>query len=251
MKYMGSKNRFAKELLPIILKYRTKAQYYVEPFAGGMNLIDKVEGNRIANDNNKYLIAMWKGINKGIVYPKEISKSLYSLARDVFNGKEARFEHIMNMTDDLVGWIGFMGSANGRFFEGGYSGKSNTKIGTVRDYIAESIRNIQKQIPSLKDVDFRCNDYRELEIPNNSIVYCDIPYEGTKQYSTSKGFNHSQFWDWVREKSKQGHKVYVSEYNAPGDFVCVWEKKAKSSLSANGVIGGNKVSNERLFIYGG
>lgn len=251
MKYMGSKNRFAKELLPIILKDRTKGQYYIEPFAGGMNLIDKVTGNRIANDNNKYLIAMWNGINKGVVYPKEIGKSLYCLARDVFNGKETRFEHTMNMTDDLVGWIGFMGSANGRFFEGGYSGKSNTKNGTVRDYIAESIRNIEKQIPNLKDVDFRVGDYRLLEIPKDSIIYCDIPYEGTKQYSTSKGFDYSQFWDWVRSTTLNGNKVFVSEYKAPDDFVCVWEKEAKSSLKANGVISGNKISTERLFIYCG
>lgn len=249
MKYMGSKNRFAKELLPIILKDRKPEQWYVEPFAGGMNLIDKVTGNRIANDNNKYLIAMWKGINKGIIYPKEIGKSLYSLARDVFNGKETRLEHIMNMTDDLIGWIGFMASANGRFFEGGYSGISKTKIGTVRDYIAESIRNIEKQTPKLKDVDFRCNDYRELEIPEKSIVYCDIPYEGTKQYSTSKGFNHIQFWDWARITTSKGHQVFVSEYKAPEDFVCVWEKDVKSSLSANGLIGGNKTSKEKLFVH--
>ena len=245
MKYMGSKARFTKYILPIILKDRLSEQTYVEPFAGGMNTIAEVDGNRIANDNNKYLIAMWNGIEKGVIYPTEISKELYSLARDVFNGNETR------MTDDLAGWIGFMASANGRFFEGGYSGKSNTKIGTVRDYIAESIRNIEKQIPKMVGVDFVSGDYRELEMPKNSIIYCDIPYEGTKQYSTSKGFNHVEFWDWVREKSKQGNKVYVSEYNAPTDFVCVWEKQAKSSLSANGVIGGNKISLERLFVYGG
>jgi DNA adenine methylase len=43
----------------------------------------------------------------------------------------------------MIGWIGWMGSANGRFFDGGYSGKSNTKIGTVRDYIKEAISNIE------------------------------------------------------------------------------------------------------------
>jgi DNA adenine methylase len=251
MKYMGSKNRFAKELLTIILKDRKENQFYVEPFAGGMNLIDKVGGNRIANDNNKYLIAMWNGINKGIIYPNEIGKSLYSLARDVFNGKETRFEHTMNMTDDLVGWLGFMGSANGRFFEGGYSGKSNTKLGTVRDYISESIRNLEKQIPNLKDVDFKCGDYTQLDLPINSIVYCDIPYKGTKQYSTSKGFDYTRFYDWVRGISFDGHKVFISEYNMPNDFKCVWEKETKSSLSANGKSGGNKLSTEKLFVYCG
>ena len=246
---MGSKNRFAKELLPIILKDRKENQFYVEPFSGGMNLIDKVKGNRIANDNNKYLIAMWKGIQKGIRYPNEIDKNLYSLARDVFNGKETRFEHTMNMTNDLVGWIGFMGSANGRFFEGGYSGKSNTKVGTVRDYISESIRNLEKQIPNLKDVNFKCGDYTKLDLPINSIVYCDIPYRGTKQYSTSKGFDYTRFYEWARAKSKEGHKVFVSEYKAPKDFKCVWEKETKSSLSANAKSGGNKLSTEKLFVY--
>ena len=34
---MGSKNRIAKFILPIILKERKPEQWYVEPFAGGMN----------------------------------------------------------------------------------------------------------------------------------------------------------------------------------------------------------------------
>ena len=35
---MGSKARFAKDLLPIILKDRQPNQVYLEPFAGGMNM---------------------------------------------------------------------------------------------------------------------------------------------------------------------------------------------------------------------
>ena len=46
MKYMGSKARHAKELLPIILANRTEGQWYVEPFVGGANMIAKVEGLR-------------------------------------------------------------------------------------------------------------------------------------------------------------------------------------------------------------
>lgn len=40
---MGSKNRIAKELLPIITAELSEGIYYVEPFAGGCNMIDKVE----------------------------------------------------------------------------------------------------------------------------------------------------------------------------------------------------------------
>lgn len=243
MKYMGSKARFTKEILPIILKDRKPEQWYIEPFAGGMNVICEVAGNRIANDNNKYLIAMWQSItNMNSIFFREISKEYYDLVRNEFNGVIEK-----NTSDAVVGWVGFMGSANGRFFDGGYSGKSNTKIGTVRDYIKEAISNIEKQIPKMVGVQFDNKDYTELEMPNESIIYCDIPYQGTKQYSTSKDFNHSKFWDWCREKAKQGHTVFVSEYNAPADFECVWQKEAKSSLSANGVIGGNKMSVEKLF----
>ena len=35
MKYMGSKNRIAKYILPIMLKDRKPNQYWVEPFVGG------------------------------------------------------------------------------------------------------------------------------------------------------------------------------------------------------------------------
>ena len=36
MKYMGSKNRYYKEILPIILHNRRDGQCYVEPFVGGV-----------------------------------------------------------------------------------------------------------------------------------------------------------------------------------------------------------------------
>ena len=52
---MGSKNRIAKHILPIILKDRKENQYYVEPFVGGANMIDKVDGNRIGGEFNKYI----------------------------------------------------------------------------------------------------------------------------------------------------------------------------------------------------
>ena len=59
MKYIGSKNRHAKELLPIILKNRRDDQWYVEPFVGGFNMIDKVSGLRLANDSHSYLIELF------------------------------------------------------------------------------------------------------------------------------------------------------------------------------------------------
>ena len=31
--------------------------------------------------------------------------------------------------------------------------------------------------------------------------------------------------------SGKGHEVFVSEYNAPGDFECVWSKELTNAMS--------------------
>ena len=57
MVYMGSKRRLAKELIPILTKDLDENTYYVEPFVGGANMIDKIDHNiMICGDCNKYLI---------------------------------------------------------------------------------------------------------------------------------------------------------------------------------------------------
>jgi DNA adenine methylase len=244
MKYMGSKNRIAKEILPIILKDRKENQYYVEPFCGGLGTFDKVTGLRIANDKNKYLIAMWKGLQENRPRPHEISKELYSKARMEFNnGTNIEFD------DFMIGWIGFMGSFNGRFFDGGYSGKypknRTDKNGVVRDYIDEQIRNTEKQVQLLQGAEFYSCDYDKLSYPENSIIYCDIPYKDTKQYSTSKDFNHSNFWQWCRDMTAKGHTVFVSEYSAPNDFKCIWSKEVTNSMHTTNT----SKPTERLFSY--
>lgn len=229
---MGSKSRIAKEILPIVLKDRTD-EWYVEPFAGGMNTICEVSGNRIANDINFYLIKMWDSICKGWV-PAEITKEEYQDIKNNFH----------KYSPDLIGWAGFNCSYSGKWF-GGYAGKTKTKINTIRDYQKEALNNVLAQKDKLQGVRFTNQHYAELDLPPNSIIYCDPPYKGTTGYFVD--FDHEHFWNWIRKMTVEGHKVYISEYQAPDDFVCVWEKEVKSSLSANGKIGGSKISTEKLF----
>ena len=237
MVYMGSKARFAKYIIPIITDGRT-VERYIEPFAGGMNVIDKISGKRVAADNNRYLIAMWQDLVKGRHFPDEITREFYGEVRNCYRHNDGHFD------DAMIGWVGFIGSAKGRFYDGGYGGKSKTKTG-VRDYVAEKIRNINIQIPLMKGVEFLCCNYYELEIHKDDFVYCDIPYRNTKQYSTSVGFDHDAFWEWVREL-KTPH-IFVSEYNAPDDFECIWYKQATSSMRVNSIVTESKVCCERLF----
>ena len=241
MKYMGSKKRFAKELLPIILKDRKPEQWYIEPMVGGANMIDKVDGKRIGSDYNEDLINLLNGLSNGWTPKESYTKEDYIKAKNGFNNCKIE-----------TGYISINCSFGGKYW-GRFAGKSNTKQG-VRDYTNEAYKNVCKQAPLLKDVEFINCSYQDLEIPQNSMIYCDPPYANT--YSDIEGygklnFNHIDFWEWCRVKTKQGHKVFVSEYKAPEDFKCVWEKETKSSLSANGKSGGNKLSTEKLFVYCG
>jgi DNA adenine methylase len=222
MKYMGSKARIANEILPIILRNRKNGQYYVEPFVGGCNCIDKVDGSRIAGDVNKYLITMWQGLIGNRERPYRINKNLYDMARNAYRGKPGNY----NFEDFLIGWIGWMASFNGRFFDGGYSGKA-----AGRNYIEEQIKNTEKQIPLIKDVKFYSCDYSKLPFPANCIIYCDIPYKDTKRYDVSKHFDYNKFWNWCRIMASFGHEVFISEYHAPDDFECVWSKKLTNSMN--------------------
>jgi len=238
MKYMGSKDKYAKYLLPYILADRKPSQYYVEPFVGGCNMIDKVSGNRIGSDCNMYLIAMWQNLQAGWLPPQEITREIYNRARVAYNDK-------CEEQANYIGYIGFNGSYGGRFFDGGYAGITTDKYGKQRNYPLEAYNNVIKQLPKLADVKFIHSDYRQLQIPANSLIYCDWPYENTKKYSMN--FDHESKWDWLREQKEKGHTVFASEYSAPSDFKEVVALNAKSSLRANSVISGNKTSIEKLF----
>lgn len=233
MKYMGSKNRIAKYILPIILKDRKPDQWYVEPFAGGMNSMDKVTGKRLAGDSNEYLIAMWKELLAGWTPPKITREEYYRV-------KESKDSY----PAFLVGWVGFCCSYCGKWFDG-FAGNGKTAIGTVRDYQEEAIRNIRAQMRGLDGVVMEAAGYQELRIPPESIIYCDPPYGDARGYGFR--FDNARFWEWCREKVLEGHTVFVSEYKAPEPFRCLWQGELKSTLSVNGKTGWCKTSVEKLF----
>ena len=246
MKYMGSKNRIADKLLPIILADRKEGQYYIEPFVGGCNMIDKVDGNRIGSDVNEYLIAMWRGLQSDYLirglFPLNIPKELYAEYRNMYNLHKKRLLNLSNDEKALIGWIGFMGSFNGRFFDGGYSGHDVKG----RDYIEEQIQNTALQIPLIKGIKFMEGSYDQLVYPNNSIIYCDIPYKDTKQYGICTGFSHDMFFRWVRVMSEY-HTIFISEYEAPNDFEVVTEIELTNSMSTKNTY----KKTEKLFRYYG
>lgn len=90
-------------------------------------------------------------------------------------------------------------------------------------------------------------DYSEVDIPNDSVVICDIPYIGTEKYQTDTGeeqtFDHERYYEWVRNNDKL---IFTCEYWMPDDFVCVWKRERVSTLCATN----NSLRKiEKLFVH--
>ena len=98
----------------------------------------------------------------------------------------------------------------------------------MRNYYAEAIRNLEKQVPEILDVEFIHRDYKELKC-SNCLIYCDSPYEKSSYEMFKDSINHKEFWDWVRTMSKN-NIVLVSEYTASEDFECIYKKELTTSF---------------------
>lgn len=227
MKYMGSKNRVAKHILPIMLEERKPDQWWVEPFVGGGNMIDKVGGKRLGADCNENTIDALITIRDSLqLIPKN---------NKVFT--EEDYKRLREKDYGFNSYAGYAFSYGGKWMGGWRRDRKGE-----RDYVLEAYNNAVKQSPRLQDVIFVCCSYDELHIPSSSLIYCDPPYAGTTKYSND--FDHKLFWQWCRDKANEGHKVFVSEYNAPEDFTCIWKKEIVSSLTKNT---GSKKGVEKLF----
>lgn len=216
MKYMGSKNRIAKYILPIILKDRKEGQWYVEPFCGGCNTIDKVSGNRMASDSHFELIEMWKAIQSGWEYPDTITEADYNNIR--YGDYPAH----------LKGYVGFNASFSGKWWGG--MARYTSPANKVQHFDKEAHRFVTRQLPYIKGIEFYHGSYDTFSsYPDSSIIYCDPPYRNTTKYSKSLDYEH--FYQWCRDMKAKGHTVFVSEYNMPDDFTCVWEKPVTVNIS--------------------
>ncbi len=231
MKYMGSKNRLSKNILPIMLEYRvSETQYWVEPFVGGGNMIDKVKGNRIGSDINKYTIEALIAIrDKWHLLPRNKYDFTEEMYNDIKKNDNARFK----------GYYGYTLSYGGKWLGGWRRDKENK-----RDYVKEAYLNAVKQSKNIQGVKLYCLDYKDLEIPKNSIIYCDPPYKNTTKYSKNS-FDYNIFYNWLDRKKEEGHIVFFSEYDAPKKYKCVFQKELTSSLTKNT---GAKKGIEKLFL---
>lgn len=98
----------------------------------------------------------------------------------------------------------------------------------------EALERLQNLYPSGES-------YENIEIKENSVVYCDIPYEDTAGYG--KEFNHKKFYDWAYN---QKELVVISSYYISDDrFIRVVNLNKRANFSQGGY--GKKLP-EGLFI---
>ena len=250
MKYMGSKSRIAKYIVPILQECidSNNVATYIEPFVGGANIIDKIScQERIGSDINPYLIALLKRVQEGKLLLDEVTRDTYNLVRDAWrNGTDKdKYEQW------YVGNVGFLASYNGRWFDGWYANPYIVKTpngSKTCDGYQESKRNLEKQASNLFNITLKCSEYKEYAPQHykGCVFYLDPPYLNTKPYSINPTFDHEVFWGWARELSKNNY-VYINELVAPKDFEIVWSRSTLVSIDAQH----KNTRNECLFKWKG
>lgn len=254
MQYLGGKSRISKQIAEVINEIprrkikncetdsisnyecmfsereRESSLTFVSLFCGTCSIESKVAGfsRKILNDKHEYLIALLNGVKNGYELPEFVSLEEYQYLRT-------------NQDEDKVlsGFVGFGCSFGGKWFGGYARNKTNT------NYASQSKRSLLKDMATLMDAEFICKDYRDVELPDGCVVYADPPYDGTTGYGNEK-FDSDVFWDYMREIS-QNHIVFISEQNAPDDFIPIWERQLTRTLDVNK--NNQFKATEKLFVH--
>lgn len=240
-----------KDLTPILMEHVDENTLFVDAMMGGANVISEIpHPNKAGFEINRYVHELWKHLRDhgmdGI--PEFVDEETY------YDIKNDYINQTHKYPDYLIGYVGNCCSYGGAWFNGyaRYNPKKN------EDHIREAYRGLKKQVENFKHLKRTCFHnwsyeniqyiWEAVEPHADVVIYCDPPYANTKKYESD--FDHAKFWAWVRMMSlRKGVYVYVSEYEAPDDFKCVWEKTKKDGMGTTKK--GKKQNNktEKLFVY--
>lgn len=231
MRYMGSKAKHAKNIVPILMDGHDQTKPYVEPFLGGGNLFSEVPAKvKLGSDTAEFAVALLSALSVGWQPPDDMSEEDYKAIK----------ANPCNYDPALVGFAAYSCSYAGKFW-GGYA-RGNSSKGVPRNFASEQRRGLLAQARGLAGANIFVSNYLDLDIPNGATVYCDPPYANTTGYQGS--FDHEVLWAWCETLVQKGCRVFVSEYTAPSGWDAVWEKPVSNSLTKDT---GVKKAVEKLF----
>lgn len=102
----------------------------------------------------------------------------------------------------------------------------------------------QQQLEALNRLQSLQSDYAAIEIKDNSVIFCDIPYNDTNCYGEKniKTFDYERFYSWAES---QKEFCLICEYSMPEDrFVCIDEIEKPVMLNS----GADLKAIEKIFI---
>ena len=241
MHYLGGKFRTKKQICEYLKEVIEKndIKEYIEPFCGSLWITAELakhdlDINYTVSDSHKALIAMWKEMQQGWIpdFPDEVPE-LENLFNEMKKTKRTEFT-------PLHGFIGFSCGYAGKYFGGFARGHNNG------NYAQTCWNSIKKhKLRHLSKFNFDCCDYTKYNGVKGALIYCDPPYEKSHGYTTGS-FDSSEFWDWVREMSKD-NIVLVSECQAPDDFQSVLDLSVDRGVRYGKGNSGYKVITEGLY----
>lgn len=246
--YRGSKRNIADDILKAIYDYNPNAYAFYDLFGGGgsMSLYAKKCGYDVYyNDLNKHIYGV-------IDYFKKHRNNLDSRLYDFLSREEFyRIKEKENKTPVEYVML-YLHSFSNNFKEYFCKKEDEEYYKHFYNFVVKNsyesacyFDSYALKINSISDIEISNKDYREVEIkhnPSDCIIYCDIPYKNTGKYIES--LNHNEFYKWCFEKKEQGYNVFVSEYDMPLDFKCIFEKEHIKKIGVQN----NLKSIERLYI---
>ena len=241
MRYASGKTRISEQIMNAILTHTFESNLtLVSLFCGALSVETKLAphfDSIICNDLQPYLIELYKSMQSGWLPPDSVSLDDYYYVKEHKDENKA-----------LTAFVGFGCSFGGKWFAGYGRHGTKDKHAKERSVCEESKRALIRDIGILKDAVFTCLDYRSVPLPDNSVIYADPPYKNKMAaYGIKEKFDTNEFWNYIRKISKE-HIVFISELEAPSDFVPIWEKQIKRQIN-NLADGGQFNSTEKLFIH--
>ena len=166
-------------------------------------------------DTDIYTALVWSfGNNKtGYIYGKDVEDFKKQLHRAVFDGNA-----------DGLSSYGFSIKVRGN--------SPTERYRVIREQIKaqrpqrfqiehEALERLQalealERLQALERLEALGADYRNIKIPPNSLIYCDIPYSDTDCGGYGGGdFDHDAFYEWALQQDN----IFISEYKMPMNFI--------------------------------
>lgn len=210
--YAGGKIRTAKHVVPILKKLRKSGQLYFEPFAGMGSIGLHMENPRLFNDIDPDVCAIWRGAIAGF------TPSHYAPNKELYNRLRRRapkrpgFQEAFNRIACCYG--GYKGTS---YCPGNYP---------------HGVKRFNKMKEKAVGARISWHDYRHIK-PRNCLIYCDPPYENSTLKYSGNRFRTDEFWELMREWSKD-NIVVISERQFPDDFRVILKTPIYRTMASTG-----------------